>query len=126
MLHTCSGESTGDEMKAYLILEDGTVFEGTQIGALALGEGAVSKVGPDVSGLHARLWCDDAGRWWVEGLGSRNGTVLVSGLTGEETTVEPPAAERREWQAAPVEVAPGDQLRLGESTTFVLIEGLPG
>lgn len=33
MLHTCSGESTGDEMKAYLILEDGTVFEGTQIGA---------------------------------------------------------------------------------------------
>lgn len=100
--------------------------EGTQIGALALGEGAVSKVGPDVSGLHARLWCDDAGRWWVEGLGSRNGTVLVSGLTGEEMTVEPPAAERREWQAVPVEVAPGDQLRLGQSTTFVLIEGLPG
>lgn len=33
MLYTCSGESTGDEMKAYLILEDGTVFEGTQIGA---------------------------------------------------------------------------------------------
>lgn len=26
-------ESTGDEMKAFLILEDGTVFEGTQIGA---------------------------------------------------------------------------------------------
>ncbi len=28
-----SWESTGDKMKAFLILEDGTVFEGTQIGA---------------------------------------------------------------------------------------------
>lgn len=33
MFQVCPGESTGDEMKAYLILEDGTVFEGTQIGA---------------------------------------------------------------------------------------------
>lgn len=99
--------------------------EGTEIGALALTEGAVNAVGHDVSGRHARIWCDEEGRWWVEGLGSRNGTVLVSGLTGEETPIEPPASERRDFQPAPVPLAPGDQLRLGQSTTFVLIEGLP-
>ena len=99
---------------------------GAEVGALVLTEGAVSEVGPDVSGCHARLWRDDAGAWWVEGCDSRHGTVLVNGLTGEETVVEPPRGQRDGWQASPVPVAPGDQLRLAASTTFLLIEGYPG
>lgn len=98
---------------------------GTEVGALALADGAVNEVGLDVSGLHARLWRDDEGRWWVEGLGSKNGTVLVSGLTGEEVVVEPPVSARKDWTNRPVELSPGDQLRFGQSTTFALIEGLP-
>ena len=66
------------------------------------------------------------GAWWVEGCDSRHGTVLVNGLTGEETVVEPPRGQRDGWQASPVPVAPGDQLRLAASTTFLLIEGYPG
>lgn len=99
---------------------------GAEVGALALTEGAVSEVGPDVSGRHARLWRDDAGAWWVQGCDSRHGTVLVNGLTGEETVVEPPRGQRDGWQASPAPVAPGDQLRLAASTTFLLIEGYPG
>lgn len=99
---------------------------GAEVGTLVLTEGAVSEVGPDVSGCHARLWRDDSGAWWVEGCDSRHGTMLVNGLTGEETVVEPPRGQRDGWQASPVPVAPGDQLRLAASTTFLLIEGYPG
>ena len=63
---------------------------------------------------------------WVQGCDSRHGTVLVNGLTGEETVVEPPRGQRDGWQASPAPVAPGDQLRLAASTTFLLIEGYPG
>lgn len=98
---------------------------GAEVGALALTEGAVSEVGPDVSGRHVRLWRDDAGAWWVEGCDSLHGTVLVSGLTGEETVVEPARSQREGWQSAPIPVAPGDQLRLAASTTFLLLEGYP-
>lgn len=43
-----------------------------------------------VSKSHARLALDQ-GRWWVEDLGSTNGTYLIDGL-GRETQVEPGAA----------------------------------
>ena len=98
---------------------------GSEIGALALTEGAANEVGPDVSGAHARIWCDETGAWWVEGLDSRHGTVLVSGVSGEETVVEPPRGQREGWQPAPIPLAVGDQLRLAASTTFLVIEGYP-
>lgn len=99
---------------------------GAEVGTLALTEGAANEVGPDVSGRHARIWRDVDGAWFVEGCDARHGTVLVSGLTGDETVVEPPRGQRDGWQPAPVPVAPGDQLRLAASTTFLLIEGYPG
>lgn len=108
--------------------------EGAVVGSLALDEGAAAQVGPDVSGEHLRLWREDVG-WFVQGLGSRNGTVLVSGLTGERTVVEPTHEERRQMRraekAAPgveppmFRVFPGDQLELAKSTTFLLVEGIP-
>lgn len=91
-----------------------------------LTEGAVSEVGPDVSGCHARLWRDDAGAWWVEGCDSRHGTVLVNGLT----------ARRRWWSRPAASAMAGKPLLCpwpretnsasAASTTFLLIEGYPG
>lgn len=85
---------------------------GAVIGALALGPDDVTDVASDVSAEHARLSCGDAGDWQVEDLGSRNGTVLVDGVTGEE---HPVAAGET------MTLRPGDELRLGASTTFAVI-----
>lgn len=130
--------SVGDESRTLglMRLEDGYVMGsphwldknvagGTQIGALALGDGAVSKVGGDVSGIHARIWCDDDGRWLIEGLGSKNGTVLVDGVTHERIVVEPPKDEQATWEGEPVELRPGDTIVLGANTEFVIIAGAP-
>lgn len=97
---------------------------GTMLGSLALTAEAVTEVAADVSGEHARIWLD-GDRWFVEGLDSRNGTTLISGLDGTETVVEPPRAKREGFRPVPVELHPGDTLRLGSVTTFVVVEGKP-
>lgn len=97
---------------------------GTLLGSLALAAEAVTEVAADVSGEHARIWLED-GQWLVEGLDSRNGTVLVNGLTGEEVVVEPPRGERAGFEPAPVPLHVGDTLRLGSATTFLVVEGRP-
>lgn len=98
--------------------------DGVEIGALALGPDDINDVEPDVSGHHLRVWCNEAGRWCVQGLGSSNGTVLISGEDGSETVVEPARAGASAC-AEPVEVHAGDELVLAGSTRFMLIEGMP-
>ena len=100
--------------------------EGTVVGALATEEGALNDVGPTVSARHLRIRCDEAGRWLAEGLGSRNGTMLVGGQDGRRVTVELPQSAR-DAEAAPaaIEIHPGDQLILGEETAFLVLEGYP-
>lgn len=44
--------------------------DGVEIGALALGPDDINDVELDVSGHHLRIWCNEAGRWCVQGLGS--------------------------------------------------------
>lgn len=99
---------------------------GTEIGALSLGEGAISDVENDVSGHHLRIW-HEGDSWFAQGLGSKNGTVLISGLTHEEVAVELPEAQRESSAPAAEAVAiqPGDELVLGANTRFVVIEGIP-
>ena len=77
-----------------------------------------------MSGEHARIWLEE-GQWLVEGLDSRNGTVLVNGLTGEEVVVEPPRSDRHGFASQPVPLSAGDTLRLGSATTFLVVEGRP-
>lgn len=72
---------------------------GIEIGALALGEGDIADVGPRVSGRHAHVWCDEGGRWFVEDLGSRNGTVVASGVDRSKIVVAPPKDEKAELAA---------------------------
>lgn len=90
---------------------------GVEVGALAMGERDITNVAGDVSGRHLRIWRDDDGRWLARDLGSKNGTVLVDGATGAECKLDP---------SEPVELHPGDELRLASSTTFVIVEGAPG
>lgn len=73
---------------------------GIEIGALALGEGDVADVGPRVSGRHAHVWCDEEGRWFVEDLGSRNGTVVVSGVDRSKIVVAPPKGKKGQSKGA--------------------------
>lgn len=87
-----------------------------EIGALALGEHDIADVGSDASGRHARLSCD-GGAWFVQDLGSTNGTSVMGSATGELVRAEPCGAA--------VEIHAGDTLRLGADTAFVVIEGLP-
>ena len=88
--------------------------DGVEIGALATGEGDVTDVGDDVSARHAHIWCDAAGAWFVEDLSSTNGTVVVNGATRVCTQVEPGRIAR---------LNPGDELKLGESTTYAILLG---
>lgn len=96
---------------------------GSEIGSLALTVGAVNAVGPDVSGRHARIWREPDGTWYVEDLGSKNGTTLESALTGERVEVPFAKNGRSDDDRHPVPIAPGDQLTFA-SSTFVVIEGL--
>ena len=99
--------------------------EGVEIGALALAPGSITDVGKGVSAHHARIWCDDQGCWFIEGLGSRNGTVVRSGATRECILVEPPRDEREGFQAKPVRLRSGDELLLADDTAFIVLEGTP-
>ena len=88
--------------------------QGVEIGALATGEGDITDVGDDVSARHAHVWCDDQNTWYVEDLSSTNGTVVVNGATNVCTQVEPGRS---------AQLNPGDELRLGESTTYAIFLG---
>lgn len=112
--------------------------DGVEIGDLALGPDDVIDVGEGVSARHARVWRGDDGRWYVQGLGSRNGTVLVSGADRSRTVVEAPygqrssstedyatAADAHQTTSQPVELHPGDDLILATDTVFSVIEGMP-
>ena len=94
---------------------------GTEIGLLPRSRHVVTDVAEDVSRRHARIWREN-GRWYITGLGSTNGTRVVSGTTGQMTIVELPRAERSDEDEPPVvEIAPTDILHLGETTQFIVM-----
>lgn len=95
-----------------------------EIGSLSLSSGAITDVGPDVSGRHLLIHCDD-GQWYARGLDSKYGTVLISGSDHAERTIEAPRAERADGEAAiDVPIHPGDELLLASNTRFMIMEGL--
>lgn len=96
---------------------------GTVIGFMPGGAHTVSVDDDEVSAEHLRVFLED-GNWYAEGLGSTNGTVLVSGANGAETPVEPPRSEREPGRAyPPVRIDVGDVLRLGSRTAFLVVLG---
>lgn len=96
--------------------------EGTIIGSFATGKNVISDVDLDVSRKHLRVWSDGGGRWFAQGLDSTNGTTLISGADHTEHVVERPRAQREEAPCdPPVELRPGDTLKLGGSTRFLAV-----
>lgn len=98
-----------------------TAPEGTVVGMLAPGPDGITDVDRDVSRLHLRIWRDQ-GRWWAQGLGSTNGTTLISGDTGETRVVEPPRGLREPGVVyPPQELLHSDTLCLGATTRFLVL-----
>lgn len=98
--------------------------EGTEIGSLSTARYSINDVEDTVSSRHARIWRERDGRWFIEGLGSKNGTVVVSGADRREVLVEPPRSERAGFVSCPVEISPSDELVLGRDTVFMVMEGV--
>ena len=94
--------------------------EGTEIGRQVTSDAGISDVDMAVSKRHARIWRDESGSWWVQGLGSKNGTCIIDGATRETIVVEPPQAQRARTQnlADPVELHLSDVLVLADTTQF--------
>lgn len=99
--------------------------QATEIGSLAVDEGAINDVESDVSGRHLRLWREE-GVWYAQGLGSTYGTVLVSGVDHEKKVIEAPKSQRNDGggESAPVAIRPGDELLLASNTRFMVLEGI--
>lgn len=97
---------------------------GTEIGSLSTKQHSINDVEETVSGRHLAIWRDDAGRWYAEGLGSKNGTVLISGADRSEIVIEPPYCERVGFVSRPVEIRPSDELVLARDTIFMVMEGV--
>lgn len=94
--------------------------EGTTIGLLATGETGINDVGLDVSRNHLRIF-KQGNAWFAQGLGSTNGTTLISGSKGASITLEESAANRSN-PSKPVQIQHGDTLCLGNSTKFLVMK----
>lgn len=95
---------------------------GTVVGSLPPEQEAITDVGPDVSRRHLRIWYS-GGVWYAQGLGSTNGSWLVSGADGSVRVIEEPRARRAQGQQAqPVPIKDGDYLRLARSTEFMVMK----
>lgn len=95
--------------------------KGTEIGTLSSEAGSITDVDADVSRRHARIYKQN-GHWYVIGLGSTNGTTVISGDDKMEHVVEPPKREReRNYSPEPYEIFPTDTICLGSSTRFMVM-----
>lgn len=94
---------------------------GSLVGTLASGPGAVTNVDTDVSRQHLRIWCDGS-RWLCQGMHSTNGTTIISGSDGGVVSVEPPRSRRSaKIDYPPAELHEGDILCLGATTRFLVM-----
>lgn len=93
---------------------------GSVVGSLASGPGAVTDVDLDVSRQHLRIWYERP-RWLCQGLGSTNGTVLISAADKDMQVVEPPRSGRHGITYPPIAIERGDVLCLGRSTRFLVM-----
>ncbi len=96
-------------------------FSGSMVGSLVTGDGCISNVEPDVSRRHARIW-HDGNRWLCTGLGSTNGTTIISGKDHSVLCVEPPRyGNQGDDPYPPQEIHEGDTLCFGRSTQFLVL-----
>lgn len=96
-----------------------TSEEGTIIGLLATGSQNINDVDIDVSRKHLRIF-ENGSAWYAQGLGSTNGTTLISGADRSITVVEPRDSANKQYPS--VKISHGDTLCLGETTRFLVLK----
>ena len=102
----------------HLLATDG---QRTEIGAFCSGDGAITDVDGDVSSRHAAIY-EDNGRWYIVGLGSLNGTAVISGEDKIERVVEPPRRKHSlKAESEPYELFPADTICLGATTRYMVM-----
>ena len=89
--------------------------QGGVVGALALEDGAITNVGLDVSARHLRIY-KQGDAWYAQDLGSTNGTHLSRLSDGTYLDIS---------AGMPIELHPGDCVRLGSSTNFAVVAMSP-
>ena len=95
--------------------------EGTLIGLLATGKNGINDVDIDVSRKHLRVF-KHGNAWFAQGLGSTNGTTLLSGADKSVHVVEPVLSCKAAEPCPPVRIHHGDTLRLGSTTQFLVLQ----
>lgn len=95
--------------------------EGTLIGLLATGKNGINDVDIDVSRKHLRVF-KHGNAWFAQGLGSTNGTTLLSGVDKSVHVVEPVLSCKAAEPCPPVRIHHGDTLRLGSTTQFLVLQ----
>lgn len=96
-----------------------TSKEGTIIGLLATGSQNINDVDIDISRKHLRIF-ENGSAWYAQGLGSTNGTTLISGVDKSITVVEPRDSANKQYP--PVKISHGDTLCLGKTTRFLVLK----
>lgn len=94
--------------------------EGTVIGYLPNGAHVIADVGMDVSQSHLRIFKQGDG-WYAQDLGSRNGTVLISGADKSIFVLGEPQDKPSVSLGTPTRIENSDRLRLGSSTVFLVM-----
>lgn len=97
-----------------------TSKEGTIIGLLATGAQNINDVDIDVSRKHLRIF-EDESTWYAQGLGSTNGTTLISGADKSITVIESQGSANKQYPP-PVKIDHGDTLCLGKTTRFLVLK----
>ena len=98
-----------------------TSEEGTVIGLLATGKNGINDVDIDVSRKHLRIF-KHGNAWFAQGLGSTNGTTLLSGADKTIHEIEPGQGAKSTEPGHPVRIHHGDTLRLGATTQFLVLQ----
>ena len=93
--------------------------EGSVIGLMATGKQNINDVDIDVSRKHLRIF-REGNAWYAQGLGSTNGTMLISGADKSIRVVEPPKSANKKFP--PMEISNGDTLCLGKTTQFLVLK----
>lgn len=94
---------------------------GTTIGLLATGKNGINDVGIDVSRKHLKVF-KHGNAWFAQGLGSANGTSLISGADKSIHEIEPKRSAKPANPAPPVRIHHGDTLCLGATTRFLVLQ----
>lgn len=96
--------------------------EGTEIGSMSLSQHSINDVGRGVSRRHARIWRDEAGVWWIEDLGSTNGTAVVRASGQRVVVSHPRVAPGTQAATGRTPIVPGDRIVLANTTEFSVVE----